>query len=127
MAQSKPFRRQVVLVVEDEPLQQMMAVDLVEDAGFEAVKACDAEEAVRILETRTDVRIVLTDVDMPGSVDGLMLAAAIRDRWPPIAIIVTSGRVREREVRLPSGGVFFLKPYDTRKVAQKLVEFGSRH
>lgn len=116
-----------VLVVEDEPLQRMMAIDLVEDAGFEAIGAADAEEAVRILEARSDIRIVFTDIDMPGSIDGMMLAAAIRDRWPPIEIIVTSGHIREEEVVLPVRGVFFPKPYDTRRVTQKLVEFGAPH
>lgn len=117
----------VVLVVEDEPLQRMMAMDLVEDAGFEAIAAADAEEAVRILEARSDIRIVFTDIDMPGSIDGMMLAAAIRDRWPPIEIIITSGHIREEEVVLPVRGVFFPKPYDTRRVTQKLVEFGAPH
>ena len=116
-----------VLVVEDEPLQRMMAIDLVEDAGFEAIGAADAEEAVRILEARSDIRIVFTDIDMPGSIDGMMLAAAIRDRWPPIEIIITSGHIREEEVVLPVRGVFFPKPYDTRRVTQKLVEFGAPH
>jgi len=116
-----------VLVVEDEPLQRMMAIDLVEDAGFEAIGAADAEQAVRILEARSDIRIVFTDIDMPGSIDGMMLAAAIRDRWPPIEIIITSGHIREEEVVLPVRGVFFPKPYDTRRVTQKLVEFGATH
>jgi CheY-like chemotaxis protein len=116
-----------VLVVEDEPLQRMMAIDLVEDAGFEAIGAADAEEAVCILEARSDIRIVFTDIDMPGSIDGMMLAAAIRDRWPPIEIIITSGHIREEEVVLPVRGVFFPKPYDTRRVTQKLVEFGAPH
>ena len=116
-----------VLAVEDEPLQRMMAIDLVEDAGFEAIGAADAEEAVRILEARSDIRIVFTDIDMPGSIDGMMLAAAIRDRWPPIEIIITSGHIREEEVVLPVRGVFFPKPYDTRRVTQKLVEFGAPH
>ncbi|MDR7146064.1 response regulator [Rhizobium sp. BE258] len=116
-----------VLVVEDEPLQRMMAIDLVEDAGFEAIGAADAEEAVRILEARSDIRIVFTDIDMPGSIDGMMLAVAIRDRWPPIEIIITSGHIREEEVVLPVRGVFFPKPYDTRRVTQKLVEFGAPH
>jgi DNA-binding NtrC family response regulator len=105
----------------------MMAIDLVEDAGFEAIGAADAEEAVRILEARSDIRIVFTDIDMPGSIDGMMLAAAIRDRWPPIEIIITSGHIREEEVVLPVRGVFFPKPYDTRRVTQKLVEFGAPH
>jgi len=127
MGDDRTGTRLHVLVVEDEPLQRMMAIDLVEDAGFEAIGAADAEEAVRILEARSDIRIVFTDIDMPGSIDGMMLAAAIRDRWPPIEIIITSGHIREEEVVLPVRGVFFPKPYDTRRVTQKLVEFGAPH
>ncbi len=107
----------IVLVVEDEPLLRMMAVDLVEGAGFEAVEASDADEATRILETRTDIRIVFTDIDMPGSMDGLKLAASIRGRWPPIEIIVTSGQHAAQNVTLPTRCVFFSKPYDRRAVA----------
>jgi CheY-like chemotaxis protein len=127
MGQAQPLKKTVVLVVEDEPLQRMMAVDLVEEAGFEALEASDAMEAVLILEVRTDIRIVFTDIDMPGGMDGMMLAAAIRDRWPPIEIIVTSGHLRQNEVRLPERGVFFSKPYDSGKVKRTLVEFGARN
>jgi CheY-like chemotaxis protein len=125
MGQSKPLKRQVVLVVEDEPLLRMMAADLVEDAGFEAIEASDADEAVAILEIRTDIRVVFTDIDMPGSMDGMKLAAAIRDRWPPIEIIVTSGHVREKAVMLPPGSVFFSKPYDPGKVTATLRRMAS--
>jgi CheY-like chemotaxis protein len=121
MGQSKPIAKPVVLVVEDEPLQRMMAVDLVLDAGFEVVEAWSADEAVTILESRSDIRIVFTDVDMPGSMDGLKLAAAIRDRWPPIEIIVTSGHMRMTEETLPERSVFFSKPYDTGKVAAEMT------
>lgn len=124
MREGYAAQRPAVLVVEDEPLQRMMAVDLVEEAGFEAIEAADADEAVRILEARADIRIVFTDIDMPGSMDGMMLAAAIRDRWPPIEIIITSGHIREQEVEMPIRGVFFPKPYDIRRLSQQLVAFG---
>ena len=104
-------RKQLVLVVEDEPILRMMAVDMVEDAGFEAIEASDAVEAVRILESRPDIRIVFTDIDMPRGMDGMRLAAAIRDRWPPIDIILTSGHYVEADVRMPARSVFFQKPY----------------
>jgi CheY-like chemotaxis protein len=120
MGQTSPIKKQIVLVVEDEPLLRMMAADLVEEAGFEVVEASDADEAVRILETRADIRIVFTDIDMPGSMNGMLLAAAIRDRWPPIDIIITSGHVRAGEIRLPERSVFFAKPYDSMKVTATL-------
>jgi CheY-like chemotaxis protein len=108
--------KRVVLVVEDEPLLRMMAVDMVEDAGFEAVEAADATQAVEILERRLDIRVVFTDIDMPRGMDGMKLAACIRDRWPPIDIILTSGHVGSRDLKLPARAVFFSKPYRTDEV-----------
>jgi len=124
MGQSKPLARPVVLIVEDEPLLRLMAIDVVEDAGFDVVEATDADEAIKILEARNDIRIVFTDVDMPGSMDGIKLAMAIRDRWPPIKIIVTSGYARFSNPVLPEGAVFFAKPYDIDKVTAQLQEMG---
>lgn len=96
---SKP----IVLVVEDSAILRLMAVDIVEQAGFDAIEAGDADEAVRILESRNDIRIVFTDIDMPGSMDGMKLAACIRDRWPPVEIILTSGHLRRRMLRFLNG------------------------
>lgn len=112
--------RKAVLVVEDEPLLRMMAMDMVEDAGFEPVEARDADEAIALLEARTDITIVFTDVDMPGSMDGLKLAAAIRDRWPPIEIVITSGHFRLDDTEIPTRTVFFPKPYDHQEVIATL-------
>ena len=114
------MERPIVLVVEDEPLLRMLAVDMVEDAGFEPVEAADASEAVRILESRPDIRIVFTDIDMPRGLDGLKLAACIRDRWPPIQIIVTSGKITPATADLPTGAVFFSKPYRTARVVETM-------
>ncbi|MET0744876.1 MAG: response regulator [Microvirga sp.] len=108
---SETGRRTVVLVVEDEPVLRMMAIDMVEDAGFEAVEAADAIEAIGILEARPDIRLVFTDIDMPRGMDGIRLAAAIRDRWPPIKIILTSGKYSEDQASLPTPTSFFPKPY----------------
>ena len=84
-------RKPVVLVVDDEVLVRTVAVDMVEQAGFEVIEASNADEAIRILESRQDIRAVFTDIQMPGSMDGLRLAQSVRDRWPPVALIVTSG------------------------------------
>ncbi len=110
----------VILVVEDDPLLRMAAIDLVERQGFIAVSASDADEAVRILETRLDITVVFTDIDMPGSIDGLKLAAAVRDRWPPIHIIVTSGGCTPGLAELPPGILFFPKPYSDQAVGAAL-------
>jgi CheY-like chemotaxis protein len=101
----------VVLVVEDEPLVRLDAIDMLRDAGFQVVEAANADEAIVILEKRPDIRVVVTDIQMPGSMDGLKLAATIRDRWPPIALIVTSGRVAVKPQDLPERGRFLPKPY----------------
>jgi CheY-like chemotaxis protein len=97
----------IVLVVEDEPLLRMAAVDMIEEAGLQAVEARNADDAIQILEGRDDIRIVFTDIDMPGSMDGLKLAAAVRRKWPPISIIVVSGHRKPAMGELPSGSVFF--------------------
>ena len=97
-------RRPVVLLVEDELLPRMDAAAMVAEAGFEVVEAGDADEAIAILESRRDIGIVFTDIQMPGSMDGLKLAHAIRGRWPPIRIVATSGLVDVGEKDLPEGG-----------------------
>jgi len=110
----------LVLVVEDEPLVRMFAIHFVEDAGFEVVEAADADQAVAILEARSDIRIMFTDIDMPGSMDGMKLARAVRDRWPPIEIIIVSGHRRPVDDELPARAVFFPKPYDVDAVTAEL-------
>lgn len=122
MAQAQP-PKPVVLVVEDEPLLRMYAVDIVEQAGFVAVEARSADEAIALLVERPDIRIVFTDIDMPGSMNGLRLAAAIRDRWPPIEIILTSGHVTVGAQDIPARGLFFSKPYDPAAVTKALQAF----
>jgi len=115
-----------VLVVEDEPLLMLMAVDLVEDNGFRAHEARDADEAILILEAEPDIRILLTDIDMPGSMDGLRLAEAVRDRWPPVQIIVVSGKHRPTAADMPDHSSFFTKPYDPQLLANRLIEMSGR-
>jgi CheY-like chemotaxis protein len=111
-----------VLVVEDEPLIRMDIVDCLEEAGFKVLQAADAAQAVLILEECADIRLVFTDVDMPGSMDGLKLASFVRDRWPPIQLIVTSGHVKVDQNQLPSGGRFFSKPYQGADIARAVKE-----
>lgn len=100
-----------ILVVEDEVLLRMMADDILTDAGFRVVEARDAEEAMTLLEARTDVRVVFTDWNMPGEIDGVGLAHLVRKRWPAVGIIVTSGKMQPAPGDLPEGVKFLLKPY----------------
>lgn len=100
-----------ILVVEDEPLIRMALADHLTDHGFHVSEASNADEAIVILERNLDISFVITDIDMPGSMDGLKLAAAVRDRWPPVKIIVVSGHHIVEITDLPDGSMFFSKPY----------------
>jgi CheY-like chemotaxis protein len=106
----------VVLVVEDEMLLRMRTVDMVEDAGYTSVEAVDADEAVAILESRSDIALLFTDIQMPGSMDGLKLAHAVHERWPPIKIILVSGQLRLANIDIPADSRFFGKPLEAREM-----------
>ncbi|MET3996028.1 CheY-like chemotaxis protein [Bradyrhizobium sp. S3.9.2] len=112
MMQREACGRPAVLVVEDEILFRWTTVSVIDETGFSAVEAGSAVEAISILETRSDVWAVVTDVQMPGSIDGLKLAHLISIRWPKVKIIVTSGQVRLRDDDMPAGGRYLHKPYD---------------
>jgi CheY-like chemotaxis protein len=114
--------RPVVLIVEDEFLLRMDAVDMIAAAGFEVAEAGNADEAIDILEARRDITVVFTDIQMPGSMDGLKLARAVRGRWPPIKIVATSGQGHLGETDLPDGGRFLRKPYSPVEIADVLRE-----
>src|SRR6266576_4977935 len=115
-------RRPVVLVVEDEYLLRLNAADMIRAADFQVIEAASADEAIAILESRDDIAVVFTDIQMPGSMDGLKLARAVRGRWPPIKIVTTSGRVEIAETDLPEGGRFLPKPYRPHQIAGVLRE-----
>jgi CheY-like chemotaxis protein len=115
-------KRALILIVEDELLIRQDAVDMIEAAGFEVVQAGNADEAIKILEARSDIQLVFTDIQMPGSMDGLRLAAAVRGRWPPIKIVATSGHYALRDGELPEGSVFMQKPYNSATVGRVLHE-----
>jgi CheY-like chemotaxis protein len=114
--------RPVILVVEDELLLRMDAADMVVAAGFTVIEAANADEAIEILETRSDITVVFTDIQMPGTMDGLRLARAVRGRWPPIKIVATSGHLTVTETDLPEGGRFLPKPYSALDVTSVLRE-----
>lgn len=99
-------------MIEDEPLIRMDSVLPLEDAGFGVIEAADADEAIDVLESNRDIWAIFTDIEMPGSMDGFRLAHAVKDRWPPIHIFVTSGHRIVEMAELPAGGQFFPKPND---------------
>ena len=100
----------VVLVVEDEMLLRMRAVDMVEDAGYTSVEAVDADQTIAVLESRSDIDLLFTDIQMPGQMDGLKLAHAVHKRWPPIKIILVSGQLKLTTTDIPADSQFFGKP-----------------
>lgn len=113
-------RKAVILIVEDSAIIRMGAVDLVVHAGYEALEASNAEGAIRLLEARTDIVLVFTDVGMPGTMDGVKLAHYIRNRWPPVKLIVASGRSIIEQSRLPEGSQFVPKPYNDSTIIEQI-------
>jgi two-component system, response regulator PdtaR len=101
----------LVLVVEDEDLVRMMASDMLEDAGFTVIEAAYADEAGDILESRADIGVRFTDIEMPGSMSGFAFAAQVAERWPHIRLVITSGRCRPAPRDVPDHGMFVPKPY----------------
>jgi two-component system, response regulator PdtaR len=115
-------RKIVVLVVEDHHLILMATIDALTDAGFEALAARNAEDAIRLLEEHPDIHLVFTDVEVGGTTDGLMLSHYIRNRWPPVHLIVTSGKTMVDGSVLPAGARFFPKPYGHFAIVEAINE-----
>jgi CheY-like chemotaxis protein len=125
LGQSGRLDPTTILIVEDEPLVRLDIVDFFEDRGFRVFEAADAKAALRILESNPAIEIVLTDIQMPGSMDGLKLAHYVRDRWPPTLLIVASGMVKPRAEDLPSSAIFISKPFDPRAVMREIERLGA--
>jgi CheY-like chemotaxis protein len=116
----RPLSVSTVLVVEDDEMLRMCAANVIADAGFTAVEAANADEAVAILESRSDIALLFTDIQMPGSMDGLGLARTVHDRWPAIKIILASGRVELSERDRPVNSRFFQKPFAMEQMIEGL-------
>ncbi len=114
--------RSVVLVVEDELILRMRAVDIVEDAGFVPIEAVNADEAIQVLESRDDISVLFSDIQMPGSMDGLRLAQLVHTRWPHIKIILVSGQIAVTEADKPEDSKFFPKPLEIQQMILALQE-----
>src|ERR1700693_5284056 len=109
-----------VLVVEDEMMLRMCAVDIVEDAGFMPVEAVNADDALAILESRSDIDLLFTDIQMPGSMDGLKLAHAVHARWPSIKILLVSGQLQPANIDIPAASRFFGKPLEAKEMIAEM-------
>ena len=110
----------LVLITEDDALLRMFATDIVEETGFRAIEAADADAAMALLESRSDIAMLFTDIDMPGSMNGLKLAHTVSRRWPPIRILVASGQLQPQLSELPPNSHFLAKPYPTAALVEKL-------
>ncbi len=120
MSTKRSMEASAVLVVEDDDLVRLCAVEMLEDAGFEIVEARHADEAWFILHERSDIGALFTDVDMPGSMCGVTLAGRVHDAWPDIRLVVTSGRQRLADGEIPDHGLFVPKPYSADQVVEAI-------
>ena len=120
MIQVPPLGRAVVLVVEDEPLVRMMVTELFEDEGFEVLEAATADQALGIFGERPDVRLLFTDVEMPGTLDGYALARWAHVNRPAVKTLIVSGRAMPRAGDIPEGAAFLGKPYDHGDVIRRV-------
>ena len=109
-----------MLVVEDEALLLITIADELRESGVVVYEATNADAAIKLLEEHADIGILFTDIDMPGSMDGLKLSAAVRNRWPPIKIIVTSGKRSGDNLLMPEGSIFMAKPYISASVVDTI-------
>jgi CheY-like chemotaxis protein len=100
----------MVLIVEDEPLLRILAASILEEGGYETLGVASADEAIHLLETRSDIRVVFADINLPGSMDGLRLAHVVRGRWPPVELVLTSGHSKVRDEDLPERGLPTTRP-----------------
>jgi two-component sensor histidine kinase/CheY-like chemotaxis protein len=120
MSSENPAPKPTVLIVEDEMILRMRAVDMVEDAGFSPIEAVNADDALALLESRSDIELLFTDIQMPGTMNGLKLAHAVHERWPAIKIILVSGKLTPTENDRPAESRFFGKPIEARQMIAEL-------
>ena len=119
--------KNIVLIVEDEALVRLVAASMLQDAGFDTLEADTAEDALHLLEEHDEVRVLFSDVQLPGKMDGLALARTVHDRWPDIGLVLTSGGVRVRADQVPDDGEFLSKPYDVNEMVEAVREQCEAH
>src|SRR5829696_1604165 len=123
MGQAATEDTPVVLLVEDEPLVRMTAADELEEAGFHVLEAANADVALKVLEARSDeVQVLFTDIDMPGSMDGMALAEQVHRRWPHVLLLISSGYARPHPDEIPDHGHFVPKPYIGATLVRHITE-----
>jgi two-component system, response regulator PdtaR len=123
MAQSARLKPATILVVENEAIVRLELADWLADLGLLVLEAQDADEAITLLDAHPEIEFLMTDIRMPGSMDGVRLAHHVRGRWPPVKIIVVSGMVETQLSELPHASIFVSKPYDHQMLSQALGRF----
>jgi len=119
---SKKVTVLTVLVVEDDVLMRMHGIDILEDAGFHVLEATNADDALVILNEGTQVHMLFSDIEMPGSMDGIGLAQAVHERWPLIHVLLTSSHHRLHNVSVPGTGQFVRKPWTSQALVGQVQE-----
>ena len=114
--------KRTILIVEDEALVRVIGSDALEDAGYDVLEAASSDEALRLLDANDDVRLLFTDIRMPGKLDGLQLANLVHERWPRIKILITSGDTWPSQDRIPDDGRFIAKPYKVTALCDQVDE-----
>jgi CheY-like chemotaxis protein len=120
MSPTRPNSQTVVLIVEDESLIRMLGVDVLEDAGFTVLEAANGLQALAALNTHPEIDVMFTDINMPGRLDGLELAARVREEHPHVGVLIASGKVRPSEDELPRGSCFLAKPWGSEEVVRTI-------
>ena len=115
-----------VLIVEDEPLLRMNAAEILEDEGFVIIEASSGEEGLRWLRQRADIRVLFTDVHMPGALDGLALARMAAAEHCHVQVLIVSGRAAPEPGSMPDGARFMAKPYQAAAIVAHIHEVMSK-
>ena len=115
-----------VLIVEDEPLIRSHLAGMLQDKGCKTIEAGSAAEAIAILERNSEITVVFTDVQMPGTMDGIALAKYVRRRWPPTIIVVSSGKSQPAPGVLAEDIPFLSKPYEDRRLSEVIGHVRNR-
>jgi CheY-like chemotaxis protein len=122
MTENKNADRPTILVTEDNAILRFLAAETLTDHGYKVLEAESAEEALKVLETHKDVRLLFTDIQMPPGLDGLELAREVHSRWPKVLLVVTSGQVRPLKEEIADDGRFLAKPYQAKDLLVQIDE-----
>jgi len=120
MTQNTSTDHPTILVAEDNKLLRLLASDLLEEHGYTVVEADNSEEALKVMETRKDVRLLFTDIQMPPGCDGLELAREVHNRWPKVRLVITSGQVQPTRAEIADEARFIRKPYQAKDLLDQI-------